>query len=43
MAPYELEHPNGAIYVDARPTGLQHRAFAFSGEDFSPFCLVESE
>ena len=34
MAPYELMHPNGAIYVDAKPSGTSIERLRFIARTF---------
>ena len=34
MAPYELTHPNGAIYIDAKPTGASIERLRFLAKTF---------
>jgi uncharacterized protein with von Willebrand factor type A (vWA) domain len=34
MAPYELTHPNGAIYIDAKPTGASIERLRFLSKTF---------
>ena len=34
MAPYELMHPNGAIYIDAKPTGASIERLRFLAKTF---------
>jgi uncharacterized protein with von Willebrand factor type A (vWA) domain len=34
MAPYELTHPNGAIYIDAKPTGTSIERLRFLAKTF---------
>jgi uncharacterized protein with von Willebrand factor type A (vWA) domain len=34
MAPYELTHPNGAIYIDAKPTGASIERLQFLAKTF---------
>lgn len=34
MAPYELLHPNGAIYIDAKPTGTSIERLRFMAKTF---------
>ena len=34
MAPYELVHPNGAIYIDSKPTGTSIERLRFMAKTF---------
>lgn len=34
MAPYELMHPNGALYIDAKPSGTSIERLRFLAKTF---------